>query len=50
MSHRMTAAIFDWVDSDVFSLYVPSRGLFVFSRNVDTVERIMTDKELFPTR
>ena len=50
MGHRMTASLFDWVGSDLVGTYVPTRGLFIFARNVNTVEKIMTDKVLFPTR
>eukprot|EP00040_Diaphanoeca_grandis_P009223 m.48059 g.48059 ORF g.48059 m.48059 type:complete len:508 (-) comp20657_c0_seq1:8-1531(-) len=49
-NHRLTANFFNWLDSPIVSNYIPTRGVHIFIKDVVLVEKVLTDKELFPTR
>ena len=50
LQHKMIVEVFKWLASPIVSMYIPTIGLIVFVSDVEDVERVMTDKELFPTR
>jgi hypothetical protein len=41
---------FKWTKSPIACTYIPTRGLHVFVSDVETVQHVLTDKVLFPTR